>query len=162
MGLGHSRLFTTCLPHLPASMDIFTFSTPFSLCTHPPPLPCLLLELYLGKHWLSCTDFESPKDTRLYHLAHSYPIYPYSSRPTLLPPGVYLAIVNRTGEPTHPRPHSQAAGSNPDTPSSVLWTPSGYRGRVRDGPEVRLLISRDWRFLPAQSPGAAGNRAQRK
>lgn len=148
----------------PISQQAWTF-LPFLLPSHSaptPPLPCLLLELYLGKHWLSCTDFESPKDTRLYHLAHSYPIYPYSSRPTLLPPGVYLAIVNRTGEPTHPRPHSQAAGSNPDTPSSVLWTPSGYRGRVRDGPEVRLLISRDWRFLPAQSPGAAGNRAQRK
>lgn len=141
----------------------------YSLLTpHPPPPPtpsylACSLNSTLGNIGSLVLTLSVPRThVSIIWLILILSTYPYSSRPTPLPPGVYLAIVNQTGEPTHPRPHSQAAGSNPDTPSSVLWTPSGYRGRVRDGPEVRLPISRDWHFLPAQSPGATGNRAQRK
>ena len=141
MGLGHSRPSAPCLSHLPASMGLFTFSTPFSLCTHLHPYFSCSLYSTLGNIGSLVLTLRVPRT----HVPIIWliPILSTYLCHTLVPPGGYLVIVSQTGESPHQRPQSQATGLNPGTLSSVLWTPSGYRARARDGPKIRLLISRD-------------------
>lgn len=100
-------------------------------------LPGLLLKLYPGKHQVSCSDLECPKDTYFYHLAHCHHIR-LPSRPMLVPPGGHLAIGSRTWESSHPRSRSQGSCSRPSA-QFTTWA----RGKARGGPKVKLLLSED-------------------